>query len=214
MTEWIAYSTWTQGRQGDRIARAHVIETRVVLDNKIMYRPACRTSHPSGKGLLRDTHLRFVREVDDLPPRVLPCTNCFKCCDVPYWVAVSKKGYEKPKYKVCSKVNGCGKRKPLTEFSKHPSKKWGRDSICKACAKSRRRFYADRSDNKTLRVPTRVHSNIKEFAASKGLSVQEAVIRALRMGMESMCKTRDCVEPRVRNGFCEKHYRQIVERVA
>lgn len=214
MTERIAYSTWGRLRKG-RVRRAHIIVGAVTSEKfegtryKTKCHPGANISH-----LMRSEHVKFVKEVDDLPKRTMPCEGCFKCCDVPYWVAIATKEYMQPKTKVCSKKIGCGKRKPLEEFYSHPDKKYGRNSICIECDKARAKVYPRRTDNKSLRVTPPVHQLVKDFARSKRLGVQEAAIRLIRAGLDSFCVTPECMNKRVRNGMCEDHYRQIVERVA
>lgn len=214
MTERIAYSTWGRLRHG-RVRRAHIIVgsvTSEAFDGR-RYQTKC---HPGANiaHLMRGEHLKFVKGVEDLPPRTMPCTACFHCSDVPYWVSVATRTQPIPKYKVCSKSNGCGKRKKLEEFAKHPSKKYGRNSICKECDRERLKYYPRRSDHKSLRVTAPVHALVKQFAEEKGLGVQEATIRLVRAGIASLCSVPECVQPRVRNGMCENHYREIVQRVA
>lgn len=214
MSERIAYSTWGRLRKG-RVRRAHIIVGAVTSDafEGRRYKTKC---HPGSNiaHLMRGEHLKFVDEVDDLPPRTMPCTSCFSCSDVPYWVGIATREPPTPKYKVCSKVNGCGKRKKLEEFAKHPSKKYGRNSICKVCDRERLKYYPKRSDSKTLRVTPSIWTTVKDWAAAKNLGVQEAAIRLLRAGIESYCTVPECVERRVSRGLCEGHYREIVSRVA
>ena len=212
MTERIAYSTWDRMRKG-RVRRAHIVVGAVTSEafEGRRYQTKC---HPGANvhHLLRSEHLKFVKEVDDLPPRTMPCESCFQCSDLPWYVAVATKEYNAPLSKTCSNVNGCGKRKPLEDFPRHPTKKYGRDSICKECLRERNKYYPRRSDTKSIRVVPAIHKMVKDWAADKGLGVQEAAIRLLRAGIEMYCTVPECVERRVRRGLCEGHHREIVER--
>lgn len=200
----IIYSTW------DRIPgirRAHLVHA--ITDGVILTKchPNAKRSHA-----MKAATSRIVSSLDDIPPKTLPCNACFKVSDLPWAVRLVTAAEPKPSRKRCSSVNGCGKKKLLSEFARHPSKKFGRDSICKECARERRKFYPERTDGKTFRVPDHIHAKVKELAEQKNLGVQELVVRLLAYGVKAMCQTRECKQQATHGLYCQKHHFEIVER--
>lgn len=115
------------------------------------------------------------------------------------------------KAKTCSTYRGCGKRKPVEEFNRHPTQKYGRASICKECERvwRKERGYDTNPGTKTLRVLSSFHALVALNADRNGHTMQEHVVKMYRLALSVKCLRPGCCGVATKLGVCSAHIQQV-----